>query len=255
MRDNFEVITSIGNAKIKHVKKLADKSYRRSQGEFVIEGENLLKDLPSDVWVVSLFIQKDKFEEYEYIVNRHISSKIYLVDDKVMRAISNTVTPCGALATVKIPQQKSLIDGNVAVLDGINDPGNMGTIIRTCVACGIENLLALSSVDPYSPKVVRASMGGIFKVNIFEKNREDALKMLKNHQIYCLDMNGENLYKMTKVDSPFAIVVGSESQGVSDAFKRTGRIISLPMSGKIESLNAAVSMSVALYELCFCKKS
>ncbi len=86
MRDNFEVITSIGNAKIKHVKKLADKSYRKSQGEFVVEGENLLKDLPSDVCIVSLFIQKDKYGEYEYIVNRHISSKIYLVDDKVMRA-------------------------------------------------------------------------------------------------------------------------------------------------------------------------
>ncbi len=152
------------------------------------------------------------------------------------------MTPSGILATVKINKVDDKIEGNVAVLDRISDPGNMGTIIRTCAACGVENVIAIDCVDQYSPKVIRASMGGIF-----------ALKILENHRVYALDMKGENLYTMEKFDLPFAIAVGNESKGLSKNFKEISKIISLPMSGKIESLNAGVSMSVALYEIIYGK--
>ena len=143
----------------------------------------------------------------------------------------------------------------MALLDGVSDPGNMGTIIRTCVACSVENILAINCVDAFSPKVVRASMGGIFRVDIIEKSRQEAVELLKNHQKLCLDMNGQSIYDLDEISHPFAIIVGNESQGVSEIFKQNSKIISLPMSGKIESLNAAVSMSIALYELSFCKNS
>ena len=254
MSINFETITSIKNPKVQHVKKLKDKAYRRNSGEFVVEGENFLKDIPLDVTVTALFIEKDKYDELEYLINRHPCDKIYLVDNKVMAAMSDTVTPSGALATIKISQVEDAVESNVAVLDRISDPGNMGTIIRTCAACGVENILAIDCVDYLSPKVIRASMGGIFAVKVLEKTSSQALEILKNHHLYALDMNGENLYSMDKISLPFALVVGNESRGLSKEFREASKIISLPMSGKIESLNAGVSMSTALYEIIFGKR-
>lgn len=253
MNTNFESITSIKNPKVQHVKKLKDKAYRRSSGEYVVEGENFLKDLPCDIEVTAFFIQRNKINEFEYIINRHIGNKIYLVDDKAMAVMSDTVTPSGILATIKITKYDDKIDGNVAVLDGVGDPGNMGTIIRTCAACGIENIVAIDCVDYLSPKVIRASMGGIFAVKVIEKTLSETLDILKNHHLYGLDMNGENLYAIDKILTPFALVVGNESKGLSQTVKDNSKIISLPMSGRIESLNAGVSMSTALYEIVFGK--
>ncbi|MDE6362373.1 MAG: RNA methyltransferase [Clostridia bacterium] len=255
MNTHFEVITSIKNPKVQHVKRLKDRSYRRSCGEFVVEGENFLKDVPSHSQVTALFVEKDKFSQFEYIANRFSSDIIYLVDSKVMAVMSDTVTPSGALATLKIRQDDDAVEGNVAVLDGVSDPGNMGTIIRTCAACGVENIIAIDCVDHLSPKVIRASMGGIFAVKVIEKSHAEAIKLLENHHVYALDMNGENLYSIEKILTPFALVVGNESRGLSDYFRSVSKIISLPMSGKIESLNAGVSMSTALYEIVFGKNN
>ncbi|MDE5756848.1 MAG: RNA methyltransferase, partial [Clostridia bacterium] len=229
MSINFETITSIKNPKVQHVKKLKDKSYRKSSGEFVVEGENFLKDIPLDVVVTAFFIEKDKFNELEYLVDRHPCNKIYLVDSKVMAAMSDTVTPSGALATIKISQVDDVIKGNAAVLDRVSDPGNMGTIIRTCAACGVENILAIDCVDYLSPKVIRASMGGIFAVKVLEKTLSQAFEILKNHHLYALDMNGENLYSMDKISLPFSLVVGNESKVLSKEFREASKIISLPM--------------------------
>ncbi len=255
MNMNYEYIASIKNPKVQHVRKLKDKAYRRSSGEFVVEGENFLKDIPLDIEVTAFFIQKNKFSQYEYIVNQHPRDKIYLVDDKAMLAMSDTVTPSGILATVKIKRVDEVVIGNAAVLDGVSDPGNMGTIIRTCAACGIDNIVAIDCVDYLSPKVIRASMGGIFAVKIIEKTISEALELLKNHYLYALDMNGENLFSIDKILTPFALVVGNESKGLSQKIKDNSKIISLPMSGKIESLNAGVSMSTALYEIIFGKNT
>lgn len=253
MRENFEYITSIKNPKIQHVKKLKDKAYRRSFGEFVVEGENFLKDVPLDAQITAFFVEKEKLDNFKSIINRHRCDKIYLVDSKVMASISDTVTPSGALATIKISQYEDDIKGNVAVLDRVGDPGNMGTIIRTCAACGIENVIAIDCVDYLSPKVIRSSMGGVFTVKVIEKSLLETKELLKNHQIYALDMNGENLYQIDKIITPFALVVGNESKGISDEFRKISKVISLPMIGKMESLNAGVSMSTALYEIIFGK--
>lgn len=255
MNINFETITSIKNPKVQHVKKLKDKAYRRSQGEFVIEGENFLRDVPLTAKITAFFVDKDRFDNFKFIIDRHNCDKVYIVDGKVMAAMSDTVTPSGALATVKINQESDTIVGNVAVLDRISDPGNMGTIIRTCASCGVENIIAIDCVDFLSPKVVRASMGGIFAVKVVEKALPETLKLLEKHHIYALDMNGENLYAIDKISTPFALVVGNESKGLSKEFRAASKIISLPMSGKIESLNAGVSMSTALYEIIFGKNT
>ena len=164
-----------------------------------------------------------------------------------MKLLSETVTPCGILAVVRKNTADKNIDGNVVILDGISDPGNFGTIIRTCAALGIKNILAIESVDYTSGKVVRSSMGGVFRTDIIECSREEALEIVKDYNLYALDMDGENIFGEFKPQRPYALTVGSESKGLSRIFRDKASIVALPMSGDMESLNAAVSLSVALY--------
>lgn len=249
----MQEITSLQNPKIQHVRKLKDKAYRKECMQYFVEGENLVKDLPKDLRVEEVFVLKSRTEEYGYILSRYPDGIIYAVDDKVMKAMSETVTPSGILLVVKAEKKAIDLSCDVVVTDGVSDPGNMGTIIRTCVACGIRQIIAADSVDCFSGKVIRASMGGVFKLNIFETDRQTALEALKNHTIYSLDMNGENIFTLKEVARPFALVVGSESRGISEEFSKAGKVVSLPMKGDMESLNAAVSLSVALYGFVFGK--
>lgn len=247
-------ITSISNPLIKNVRALKDKQERLSQGLFVVEGANIIKDLPSYVDVDSIFVEKSKVSQFQGILNKFNEEKIYLVDEKVMNVLSDTKTPCGILCLVKIQKQEFDESSNAVVLDGNTDPGNVGTIIRTCVACGVKNILAINTVDILSPKVVRSTMGGLFRVNVLNVSYDEALDILKNYNIITLDMKGENIYDMKEIKKPFALVIGSEAHGVSKELKdKCSTLISLPMKGDIESLNAAVSLSVALYHLSFSK--
>lgn len=247
----MQEITSLQNVRVQHIRKLKDKVYRRECGQYVVEGENLVKDLPGFVSVREVYVLKSKLSAFEYILKRYPEDKVFVVDEKVMKALSETVTPSGILALLDIKQNELDLSGNIVVLDGISDPGNMGTIIRTCVACGVKQIIAVNSADHTSGKVIRASMGGVFRVNVTELDYEKALRCLEEHAVYALDMNGENIFKMTHIDRPFALVVGSESKGLSSEFRHNSHIVSLPMSGDIESLNAGVSLSTALYYFVF----
>lgn len=244
-------ITSLSNSIIQQVKKLKDKKERDLLGQFIVEGANIIKDLPDSVSVQYLFVEKSKLDTYSDIIKKYDQDKICVVSDKVMKALSDTQTPCGLLCTAIKP--KSNFDGgNVVILDRVSDPGNFGTIIRTCVACGIKTIFAIDTVDPYSMKVVRSSMGGIFRVNIVLDSFENIYKKLNGYNLITLDMGGENIYSTKNVKSPFALIVGNEAHGVSSEIKNScTTTLSLPMIGDIESLNAAVSLSVALYHLSF----
>lgn len=133
------------------------------------------------------------------------------------------------------------------MLDNVSDPGNLGTILRTAASCGIENIVLYGKTcDPYSPKTVRASMGGIVGMR-FTAKLPDTL--------YVLDMNGESIFDFSPSVNDYGLVVGNEAHGVSDELReRASKILSLPMSGKVESLNAGISMSVALYTLVYGKR-
>lgn len=249
----MQEITSLKNPKIQHVRKLKDRAYRRECGQFFVEGENLVKDLPDYVSVKELYVIKIRIGEYSYVLSRYDDSIVYAVDEKTMKAMSETVTPSGILAVVEARENALDLSGDLVVTDGVSDPGNMGTIIRTCVACGIKQIIAVDSVDCYSGKVLRASMGGVFKLNINQMARDEAVSKLKGHAVYALDMNGKNIFGIKEISHPFALVVGSESRGISDEFAKAGTVVSLPMKGDMESLNAAVSLSTALYEFVFNK--
>lgn len=248
----MQEITSITNPKIQFVKKLVkSKSLRKDEGLIVVEGVNILKDLPSFVEVNSIFVDKDKVDEYANILSKYTDNIKYYVTSKVIDSMADTQTSPGIIFVVKVNEPK-FSDGNFVVLDGVSDPGNLGTILRTCTACDVKNIISINCVDYTSPKVIRSSLGCIFKVNIIEMNHDDALEILKDKNILSLDMKGENIYSLKTIKKPFALVVGNEAHGISKILKdRCNQLISLPMIGEIESLNAGVSLSVALYQLTF----
>ena len=250
----MNLITSTQNQLIKQIKTLKDKEGRSLLSLFIVEGENIVKDIPSNADVKYIFVLDKKVDDFKYILDKYKDNQIYAVNDAVMLSISDTKTPAGIIAVVSKKESNFVAGQNVVILDGVSDPGNMGTIIRTCVACGVKDIFAINCVDYTSPKVVRSTMGGIFNVNVIPATYEELLDKLKGYNWLTLDMNGEDIFHLTKVKSPFGLIVGSEAHGVSKTLKENcTTILSLPMVGPIESLNAAVSLSVALYTLTFNK--
>ena len=140
----------------------------------------------------------------------------------------------------------------ILVLDRISDPGNMGTIIRTAAAAGFHEIALIDCCDPYNPKTVRSSSGGIFYVDLYPISVEELFDECKktDTKIYITDMAGENIFNMQNIDEKYALVIGNEGGGVSDKMESlSSRTISLPMKSQMESLNAGVSASVIMYIL------
>lgn len=244
-------ISAVNNPHIKEIRSLRDKDTRYSLKKFVVEGINIIKDLPDNLQF-ELYYTDNRADEIASIAHR--ANAVYQVNDKVMNAMSETVNPSGILAVVDMDIQDFGASDRVLYLDGIADPGNMGTIIRTAVALGIEDIIAVSSVDPYSGKVIRASMGGIFNTRITSCSPDKAYELIKDYNVYILDMNGENIFdKSFTIDNKrFVLAVGNEAHGVSQALRdRADRVLSLPMTDKMESLNAGVSLSTALYRIIY----
>ena len=150
------------------------------------------------------------------------------------------------------PSLEFKITEPVLVLDRISDPGNLGTIIRTAAATGFHDIVLIECCDPFSPKTVRSSSGGIFYTDFypvsFEEFYEEVVK--SGAKIYIADMAGENIFNMKNIDEKYALVIGNEGGGVADRLKSgAARTISLPMKSQMESLNAGVSASVMMYFL------
>ena len=244
----METITSTQNRYVKQVRSLRDKKFREKSGLFVVEGGNIFKDMPEGVSVEYILATEERLEEIQKLV---FSTRacVYVVSESVMKTLSDTVTPYGIVAVLKKPQVEFCMPkGNALLLDGVSDPGNMGTIIRTASARGFEDIYLLDCVDVYSPKVVRATLGGLFKVRLCEIDENQAISLLQNLNSAVLDFGGEDLTE-ARIESPVLIVTGSEAHGVRDSvLENSKRILTLPMKNGIESLNAAVATAVAMYQ-------
>jgi len=249
-----EVISSVDNKMIKEARSLNDKKFRRNLGKFLVDGEKLVYEVVCGAGEIDkLFVDSTKISDFGYILDK-FDGKIVLVTSKVMASISENNTPQGIIAEVFMRETlefKPEPNEPILILDRIQDPGNMGTIIRTATATGINTVVLIDCTDAYSPKVIRSSSGGVFYLDIFRMSQEEIASYCKNKNIELLvaDMAGENIFKTEIKNKNFALVIGNEGQGVSTYFKENGRIISLPMRPLMESLNAGVSASVLMYTL------
>ncbi len=251
---NGEIITSVDNAMVKEARSLNDKKFRRFYGKFLVDGEKLVHEVvcgASDV--DKLFVDASRLADFGYILEK-FQGKVVPVTSKVLASISENVTPQGIIAEVVTRETGEFAPPDnepILVLDRIQDPGNLGTIIRTAAATGFNTIVLIDTVDAYSPKVVRASSGGVFYTDIFRLTEAEIINFVtkKNIQLLVADMGGENVFDGIVKNKNFALVIGNEGQGVSETFKATGKAISLPMKSQMESLNAGVSASVLMYVL------
>ena len=239
------VITSLDNAKIVEVAKLADKKYRRLTGQYVIEGARLVCDaLKHGAKLVAVYVRESNAADYNY-------ENQTVVSDRVFAKMCETVNSQGVLAVVeKCETELTKPAGNCLVLDGIQDPGNVGTLIRTAVACGFSDIYAVNSVDLYSPKVLRSAMSAHFCVKLHELDSiEEAFELLNGVQTVSAHMGGTNVFS-TRFGKRVALILGNEGNGLSDySLKHAAKTVALPMENGFESLNVAVAGSVIMYQI------
>lgn len=254
-----QIITSTKNQYVKQARSLAKKKFRDETGLFLVEGTNIIKDMPQNVEVEYLLVteqRQDEIERFCMLGSTNDSTRlaftraqVYYVSEDVMSYVADTVSPYGICAVCKIPQRTfSMPSGNALILDGVSDPGNLGTILRTAAACNFRDVYLLDTADIYSPKVVRATLGGLFRVNTYTIDQEQALKLMDYTNSVVLDMGGKNILE-NKPQAPVLLVAGNEAHGVRDILKKSAKnTYSLPMNNDIESLNVAVATAVAMYQ-------
>lgn len=238
------LITSINNQTIKELDKLKQKKYRDLEQKFLIEGEHLVEEAEKSGVLEKIIL----LENSEYHSNLE---KIY-VSKNVMKKLSSLDTPPNIIGVCKMLSRKEL-GKKVLLLDDIQDPGNLGTIIRSSVAFNVDSIvMSLNTVDLYNPKVIRSTQGMIFKINLIKDDLGQVIKNLKskNIPIYTTNVNGgENIKNINSTDS-YGLIMGNEGNGVKDEISTLAdRKIYIPMNSKVESLNVSVAASILLYEL------
>ena len=233
-------ITSLQNEHVKYWNSLKEKKVRDKERRFFIEGDHLISEARKQNLVLETISTVDE-------------SADFLVTKEIMKKISSQATISENAAVVRfIPEDK--ISGNIIVLDGIQDPGNLGTIIRSCIAFGFTNIiLGDTSVDLYNPKVIRATEGMIFHINVLRRNLLDFLPVLKgmNYKIVGTDVaSGKDIRKLKKEN--IALVLGNEGNGISENVKNLcDEFVNIKMSSNCESLNVGVAASILMYEVSY----
>ncbi len=249
-------IESSANPYYKYLKSLSRKSVRDKEGVFLAEGERFLSELPPD-WETECLVFSAAYAEKGLERWAGRAPKTVVLGKGLFESLSDTQTPQGVLAvcrqrTYRLEDVLSVPDGLFLLAENLQDPGNLGTIIRTADAAGASAvLLSRGSVDLYNPKVLRSTMGSCFHIPVLQ-NLElyDMIEACRSRSIpvYAADLAGESPYA-TNLRHSAAILIGNEAAGLSEQARAwaDGRL-TLPMPGRAESLNAAVAASVLLYE-------
>ena len=240
-------ITSVNNNYIKDLIKLKQKKYRDINKLFIVEGYNIIKEA-KDYLNTILISDKKKISE---IKDNYKNIDIILVTDEIINKLSSTQTPQGIIGICKY-KEVSNIKGNVVMLDGLQDPGNIGTLIRSAMAFGFNDIYFIDCPDIYSEKVVRSSMGGVFKINAHTITREELINRKKEicDILVSTILNGEDLTKICLPKLRVGVIIGNEGNGVSEQLiLASDKAVTLPMSGEVESLNAGVAGSILMFEI------
>ena len=262
-------INSKDNKKIKDLKRIRDdKSFRKEKSLFFIEGEKIFFEAPKNS-IMSIFISNSKYLELEKdnkfflvllnYIKDYTNENIYVVADNIFDSCKDTVNSQGIICICKMKERYELekyLDGKdfIIILNNINDPGNLGTIIRTSEAFGATLIICdKKCVDLYSPKVIRASMGSIFRKDIYIS--DDIIKDIQflksqNLKIYATLLESNKNYIDEKYEMPLAFIFGNEANGIDeDVIDIVDEKIKINMEGEIESLNVAMALGIIGFEI------
>ena len=255
------LITSSQNSKIKLVRALLGRAKeRREANAFVVEGVRLVEEAANMNWLFRFVLYDETLNERGESLLERLKSRGVEVDQissDLMQDLSQTETPQGILAVIllidfPIPTSQNFI----VIADQIRDPGNLGTLLRSAAAAGVQAvIIPPETTDPFSPKVVRAGMGAHFRLATHSTTWENIRAYTAGLQVYQADMDGKSYWE-TDLRQPLALIIGGEAEGASkQAHELTTQRISIPMSGDIESLNAGVAGSVLMFEVVRQRKS
>ena len=252
------MITSLQNPVIKQIKELqSKKAARKKQSLFIVEGIRGVKEIPAKKELISYLVVTEKLVA-EIPEHLHVP-KCYIVSEEVFAKVSETQSPQGMLAVVKIPKQTleglSLTEGKYLILENLQDPGNLGTIIRSAHAFNFKAILMTKGcVDAFSPKVVRSTMSSLFYLPIIVEEDIKAYMMAfkkENVKVYVTALN-DTAKTIQSIDFPenAALVIGNEGNGVTPyCIEKADQTMIIPMPGGAESLNASVAAAICMYEM------
>jgi TrmH family RNA methyltransferase len=249
------MITSSQNPKIKLIRSLMGRAKdRREAGAFVVEGVRLVEEAEKRDWRFKFALYDGSLNERGSSLVEHLLSRdveVEEVSEQVMKSLSDTETPQGILAVLEF-SQLSIPDSRDFILipDQIRDPGNLGTLLRTAAAAGVQAVfLPPETTDAFAPKVVRSGMGAHFRLPVQSMKWEKIRREIKDLQVYLADMDGTPCWD-NDLRGQLALIIGSEAEGASpEARELATQKISIPMSGNMESLNASVAGSVLMFEV------
>lgn len=256
------MISSTSNQQMKQLVSLLKKAKeRREKKVFVVEGTKMVLEAPYN-WVKQVYVSEtySQVEEHEELLKQleNNAVSVEVVSDAVFKTVSDTQTPQGILAIVKQPEYtlEDLLqekDGQFLLLESIQDPGNLGTMMRTGEGAGISAIIMnKTTVDLFNPKTIRSTMGSIYRVPfLVVENLNAVIEQLKMHgvKLYAAHLKGRASYDQVSYLAATAFMIGNEGNGLSDEIASLAdEYIKIPMEGSVESLNAAISASILMYE-------
>lgn len=240
------LITSLDNDRIKGYIKLKDRKYRKKTNTFIVEGRHLVLEAYKAGKIIELILEKDEVLPLDL-------PTVY-VTNEIINRISEMETPSTVMALCKMDEEEEVKGEKILMLDGIQDPGNLGTIIRSSLAFNVDTIvLSPECVDLYNPKVIRSTQGMLFGINIIRKDLEPIIEELKEKEIPVYGTKveyGEDIVNLKDKDrKKYVLIMGNEGQGVRrEILDMCDKYLYIDMNDQVESLNVAVATSILLYE-------
>lgn len=243
------MITSVQNNRVKQWKRLHTRKGRMKSGTFLIEGDHLLEDALSSGWKVKEIILQEGIEFPFSLKDIQITH----VSEGVFQHIAHTQSPQGIIAVVAMEQNVIVTGDKILMVDQVQDPGNLGTMIRSADAAGFSAIiLGEGTVDIYNDKVIRSTQGSIFHIPVIQANLMDKIKKIKQigFTIWATALEDAIDYDQMDVQEKIAIIVGNEGAGIQEKLlRKADHLVKIPIYGKAESLNVSIAASILMYDV------
>ncbi|MBL4931077.1 TrmH family RNA methyltransferase [Clostridium paridis] len=248
-------IESKENSIFKEAKNLKNRKERKKTGKFLVEGFRFLSEaFKSTCSVDIIFLAENEIEKFNIYFNKEElkNTKVFLLDSKLLQMLCNTEAPQGVVGVVNVKISEIKKDGFYVLCDQVQDPGNLGTIIRTSHAAGASGvIITKGTVDPYNDKTLRSTMGSIFHIPIIEDMNFEVINGLKNqgYDILASSLDTDKNFFQEDITNNLVICVGNEGNGISDyIYSLSNKLVKIPMPGGAESLNVSTAAAIMIYE-------